>query len=89
MAAIQGTYGVSRYQAVQEDTNRVKIELMMKENEPEVSRDELVRRCQNVLGQGTEVQVLNTDRKNLKAKFRPVISKLTMTEEPRWTVTRW
>jgi phenylacetate-CoA ligase len=88
MTVIQGTRGVSRYQAVQESMNQVGIELMRRGNEPDVSGDELVARCHNVLGEDMEIVVSITDRKNLKAKFRPVISKLTLTEEPRWTIPR-
>lgn len=88
MTVIQGTPGVSRYQAVQESMNQVKIELMRRGNEPDVSKDELVARCHNILGEGIEIEVSVTDRKNLKAKFRPVISKLTVAEEPRWTIPR-
>ncbi len=88
MTVIQGTPGVSRYQAVQESMNRVRIELMRRGNELEVSKDELVARCHNILGEDIEIEVSITDRKNLKAKFRPVISKLTVAEEPRWTMPR-
>lgn len=88
MTAIQGTPGVSRYQAVQESMNQVRIELMRKGNEPDVSKDELVARCHNILGEDIEIEISITDRKNLKAKFRPVISKLTVAEEPRWTIPR-
>lgn len=88
MTVIQGTPGVSRYQAVQESMNQVRIELMRRGNEPDVSKDELVARCHNILGEDIEIDVPVTDRKNLKAKFRPVISKLTVAEEPRWTIPR-
>jgi len=88
MTAIQGTPGVSRYQAVQESLNQVKIELMRRGNEPEVSREELIARCHSILGKDVEVVVSITDRKDLRAKFRPVISRLTMAQEPRWTVPR-
>ena len=88
MTAIQGTSGVSRYQAVQESTDRVRIELMRKGNELPVSTDELVNRCHNILGNDVTIEVSISDRKNLKAKFRPVISKLTLAEEPRWALPR-
>jgi len=88
MTVIQGTPGVSRYQAVQESMNQVRIELMRRGNEPDVSKDELVARCHNILGEDIEIEVSITDRKNLKAKFRPVISKPTVAEEPRWTIPR-
>lgn len=88
MTVIQGTPGVSRYQAVQESMNQVRIELMRRGNEPDVSKDELVARCHNTLGEDIEIEVSITDRKNLKAKFRPVISKPTVAEEPRWTIPR-
>jgi len=88
MTAIQGTPGVSRYQAVQESTNKVRIELMRKGDEPRVSVDELVARCHGILGEDMDIEVLVTDRKDLKAKFRPVISMLTMSGEPRWTAPR-
>ncbi|MGD0318460.1 MAG: hypothetical protein ABSB56_02030 [Nitrososphaerales archaeon] len=88
MTVIQGTPGVSRYQAVQESMNQVRIELMRRGNEPEVSKDELVARCHSILGEDMEIEVSITDRKNLKAKFRPVISKPTVAEEPRWTIPR-
>jgi phenylacetate-CoA ligase len=88
MTVIQGTPGVSRYQAVQESMNQVRIELMRRGSEPYVSKDDLVARCHNILGEDIEIEVSVTDRKNLKAKFRPVVSKLTMAEEPRWTRPR-
>ena len=68
--------------------NQVRIELMRRGNEPEVSKDELVARCHSILGEDMEIEVSITDRKNLKAKFRPVISKPTVAEEPRWTIPR-
>jgi phenylacetate-CoA ligase len=86
MTTIQGTPGVSRYQAVQESTTEVRIELMGRDDL--VSKDELAARCRGVLGQGVSVEVSVTDRKNVRAKFRPVISKLTVAEEPRWTAPR-
>jgi len=88
MAAIQGTPGVSRYQAVQETTDQVRIELMRGPNDRDVSKDELAARCHSVLGQDVKIDISITDRKNLRAKFRPVISKLTVAEEPRWTIPR-
>ena len=57
MTVIQGTPGVSRYQAVQESMNQVRIELMRRGNEPEVSKDELVARCHNILGEDVEIEV--------------------------------
>lgn len=86
--AIQGTAGVSRYQAVQEDEMKVKIELMRKESDAEVSISELVARCHDVLGDDVEIEVSVGDRSNLRAKFRPVISKLTVAGEARWTIPR-
>jgi phenylacetate-CoA ligase len=88
MNAIQGTKGVSRYQAVQVDTNSVRIELMRRQTDPEVSVDELEARCRDVLGEGVELEVAVTDRKNLRAKFRPVVSRRSVAEEPRWTQPR-
>jgi phenylacetate-CoA ligase len=88
MTMIQGTSGVSRYQAVQESMHRVRIELMRRGDEPPISVDELVDRCHRVLGENVEIEVSITDRENLKAKFRPVISRLTVAAEPRWTVPR-
>jgi len=88
MTVIQGTPGVSRYQAVQESMNQVRIELMRGSNEPGVSKDGLVARCHDVLGEDVTIEVSIADRKNLKAKFRPVISKLTVAQEPRWTAPR-
>jgi phenylacetate-CoA ligase len=86
MTTIQGTPGVSRYQAVQESTTEVRIELMGRDDL--VSKNELAARCREVLGQGVSVEVSVTDRKNVRAKFRPVISRLTVAEEPRWTAPR-
>jgi len=88
MTVIQGTLGVSRYQAVQESTNRVRIELMRRGDEPNVSVDELVGKCHGILGEDMDIEVSVTDRKDLKAKFRPIISMLTMAGEPRWTAPR-
>jgi len=76
MAAIQGTPGVSRYQAVQESVNRVRIDLMMREGDPAVSEEDLVNRCREVLGEDMEVRVRVTDRKSVRAKFRPIVSEL-------------
>jgi phenylacetate-CoA ligase len=81
MNAIQGAPGVSRYQAVQEGMNKVRIELMSRENDPAVSKDELVARCHKVLGEDVEIEITVCGRENLRAKFRPVISKLTPTED--------
>jgi phenylacetate-CoA ligase len=88
MTTIQGTHGVSRYQAVQESMNQVRIELMRRGNDRDVSKDELEARCHGILGKDMEIDVSITDRENLKAKFRPVISKLTVAGEPRWTIPR-
>jgi phenylacetate-CoA ligase len=88
MAAIQGCPGVSRYQAVQESTSRVTIELMRRKNDPQVSVEELVARCREILGDDVEIEVFMGDRKNLKAKFRPVVSRLTVSGETRWTKPR-
>jgi len=88
MTVIQGTLGVSRYQAVQESTNRVRIELMRRGDEPNVSVDELVGKCHGILGEDMDIEVSVTDRRDLKAKFRPIISMLTMAGEPRWTAPR-
>lgn len=85
MNAVQGTPGVSRYRVVQESETRVTVELMRRKNDPEVSIDELTARCSEVLGDAVDVEVFVGGRENLKAKFRPVISKLTVSEEPRWT----
>jgi len=88
MTAIQGTPGVSRYQAVQESKNKVTIELMKHKNDSDVSISELTARCREVLGEDIEIEVFVGTRENLKAKFRPVISKLHVSEEPRWTSPR-
>ena len=88
MTVVQGTPGVSRYQVVQESRNKVTIELMRGKNDPEVSIDELTARCREVLGEDVEIKVFLGDRKDLKAKFRPVISKLTVSGETRWTKPR-
>lgn len=88
MSAVQGTPGVSRYQVVQESRNKVTVELMRGKDDPEVSIDELTARCREVLGDDVEIEVFVGDRKNLKAKFRPVISKLTVSGETRWTKPR-
>jgi len=88
MTMVQGTPGVSRYQAVQETMRKFRIELMRRGNEPAFSKDDLVGRCHRLLGEGAEIEVLVADRKNVKAKFRPVISQLTIAEEPRWAMPR-
>jgi len=85
MDAIQGVPGVSRYQAVQKSINKVRIELMRREGDPEVSVEELVARCREVLGGNVKIEVFFGDRKGLKSKFRPVISKLTVAVDQRWT----
>ena len=82
MTAIQGSPGVSRYQAVQESTGEIRIQLMKRESEPAIAKEELVSRCRTILGEDVEVAVTVTDRSNFKAKFRPVISKVSVTEEP-------
>jgi phenylacetate-CoA ligase len=88
MTTVQSTPGVSRYQVVQENEKKVTIELMRKESDPEVRISELISNCKAVLGDDVDIEVFIGDRKNLKAKFRPVISKLTINGEPRWTTPR-
>ncbi len=88
MSTIQSTPGVSRYQAVQKSQKKIIIELMRKASDPEVSVSELKARCHEVLGNDVEIEVFVGSRENLKAKFRPVISKLTVDGEPRWTEPR-
>jgi len=88
MTTIQGITGVSRYQAVQESLGKVTIELMRREGDLPVDVEELVARCRKVFGDNVEVEVFFGDRKGLKAKFRPVISKLTVASDPRWTKPR-
>jgi len=85
MSAVQGTPGVSRYQVVQERRNKVTIELMRGKNDPEVSISELTAKCREVLGEDIEIEVFTGTRENLRTKFRPVISKLTVSGETRWT----
>ena len=87
-SAIQATPGISRYQAVQQDEGKVTIELMSKESDPDVSTHELVARCHGVLGDDIEIEVIKGDRKDLKAKFRPVISKLSVSGDTRWIKPR-
>jgi len=82
MTAIQGSPGVSRYQAVQESMSQVRIQLMKRKSEPEVAKEELVARCRRILGEGVEIEVSISERTNFRAKFRPVISKLRVAEEP-------
>ena len=89
MTAVQGTPRVSRYQVVQESRNKVTIELMKHPNDPDVSIRELTAKCREVLGEDMEIEVIVGDRENLKAKFRPVISKLTVSGETRWIKPRW
>lgn len=76
MTAIQGTPGVSRYQVVQEGSNKVRIVLMRRNLDPEISMRDLSARCQEALGADVEIEVTNAGRNDLKAKYRPVISKL-------------
>jgi phenylacetate-CoA ligase len=85
MTVIQSTPGVSRYRVVQESPNNVTIELMKRPNDPPVSIDELTTNCQKVLGNTVDIKVTVGTRERLKAKFRPVISKLTLDKDPRWT----
>lgn len=89
MTVIQSEPGVSRYQAVQENERRVTIELMRKQDDPEVSVSNLASRCRQILGEDVEIDVSIGTRENLKAKFRPVVSKLTVAGEPRWTRPRY
>lgn len=84
MNAVQGTFGVSRYQVVQESRSKVTVCLMRKENDPEVSVEELTARLGQVIGDEVEVEILAGTRENLKAKFRPVVSRLTVQGELRW-----
>lgn len=88
MSAVQGTRGVSRYQVVQKSVDKVSIELMKRENEPEVSSEELMTRLRAILGEDVKIEVIVSGRKRLKVKFRPVISELTVSAEPRWVKTR-
>ncbi len=82
--AIQGAYGVSRFQAVQQTPNKVTIELMRRGKDPDVSVSELISRCKEILGDDMEIQVTIRDRYMLRSKFRPVISKQTVKGELRW-----
>ncbi|MEM2089406.1 MAG: hypothetical protein QW190_04895 [Thermoproteota archaeon] len=61
---------------------------MRRKDDPEVSVEELVARCRGILGDDVKIEVFKGDRKNLKAKFRPVVSKLTVSGETRWTRAR-
>lgn len=88
MTVIQGEPGVSRYQAVQENERKVTIELMRKQDDPEVSTKDLMARCKQIFGEEVEIEVFVGTRENLKAKFRPVISKLTVSGETRWIKPR-
>ncbi|MGD0494751.1 MAG: hypothetical protein ABSB28_01770 [Candidatus Bathyarchaeia archaeon] len=84
MNVVQGTHGVSKYQVVQESRNKFTVCLMRKENDPDVSIKELTANLQEVLGHDVEIEVFVGGRENLKAKFRPVISKPTVEDELRW-----
>lgn len=88
MSTIQDVPGVSRYQAVQESEKKVTVELMRKQSDPEVSISNLIARCHEILGDDVEIEVFVGTRENLKAKFRPVISKLTVSGETRWIKPR-
>jgi phenylacetate-CoA ligase len=88
MSTIQDVPGVSRYQVVQESEKKVKIELMRKQSDPEVNIGDLIARCHAILGDDVEIEVFVGNRENLKAKFRPVISKLTVNGETRWIKPR-
>jgi phenylacetate-coenzyme A ligase PaaK-like adenylate-forming protein len=88
MTIVQGTPGVSRYQVVQENQNKVTVQLMRKEGDPEVSREELTSRLHRVLGENIEIEVFFGDRTSLKAKFRPVVSRLTVRGELRFAEPR-
>jgi hypothetical protein len=52
-------------------------------SDSKVSIDELTANCRKVLGDEVEVEVIFRGQENLKAKFRPVISRLTVDKEPR------
>ena len=82
MTAIQASPGVSRYQAVQESMSQVRIQLMKRKSEPDAPNEELVARCRRILGEDVEIEVSSTERTNFRAKFRPVISKVRVAEEP-------
>ncbi|MDA4136672.1 MAG: hypothetical protein OK449_06725 [Thaumarchaeota archaeon] len=81
MNVIQGSPGVSRYQAVQESVGKVRIQLMKREGEPDADKEQLMSRCRSILGESMEIEVSVTDRTNFRAKFRPVISKLPVAKE--------
>ncbi len=85
MTAVQGSPGVSRYQAVQETMGQFRIQLMKRKGEPDVAKEELVARCRRVLGEDAEIEVSDSGRTDFRAKFRPVISKARMAEEPSTT----
>ena len=51
----------------------------------DVSTEELMARCGKVLGEEVDIEVVHESGEHLKAKFRPVIPKLTVEIEPRWT----
>jgi phenylacetate-CoA ligase len=85
MTAVQGTPGVSRYRVVQENRQKVLVELMRRSTDPKVSQDDLITRCRAVLSDDVDIEVVVRGREQLKAKFRPVISRLTVDQEPRWT----
>lgn len=67
--------------------NKVTIELIGGSNDQNFSIDDLISRCRKIFNEDTEIKVFNGSLENLKVKFRPVISKLTINEEPRWTKT--
>jgi len=83
MNVIQGSPGVSWYQAVQESTSRFRIQLMKRRSELDAPKENLVARCRSLLGEDAEVAVSITDRVNFRAKFRPVVSKVEVAEERR------
>ena len=65
--------------------SQVRIQLMKRKSEPDADNEELVARCRRILGEDVEIEVSNTERTNFRAKFRPVISKVSVAEEPRMT----
>ncbi|MGQ9690246.1 MAG: phenylacetate--CoA ligase family protein [Thermoproteota archaeon] len=89
MTTLYGIRGASRFQVVQEDLNTIRLEFMRRAWDQEISITDVIKMGRDSLGDDVKIDVVMTGRENLRAKFRPVISKLTLDGERRWTKPRF
>lgn len=89
MTTLYGIRGASRFQVVQEDLNTIRPEFMRRASDPEISITDVIKMGRDSFGDDVKIDVVMTGRENLKAKFRPVISKLALDGERRWTKLRF